>query len=122
VKLVRDSGRVLNGAPQFVGRPEGELHWQADVCGVRPSRTPGFSACQVLWLIAGRSASCAAVKGFDVGDVVAQVPWIACRMFALGLARRRFVVNFQHIKHYCLRKCNEAHRMCEVLTFGLDHE
>ncbi|CAK9229004.1 unnamed protein product [Sphagnum troendelagicum] len=29
-----------NGAPQFVGRPEGELQWQADVCGVRPSRTP----------------------------------------------------------------------------------
>ncbi|CAK9274867.1 unnamed protein product [Sphagnum jensenii] len=28
---------------------------------VRPSRTPGFSACQVLWLIPGRCASCAAV-------------------------------------------------------------
>jgi hypothetical protein len=25
VKLVRNSGSVLNGAPQFVGRPEGEL-------------------------------------------------------------------------------------------------
>jgi hypothetical protein len=30
MKLV-DSGRVPNGAPQFVGRPEGELQWQADV-------------------------------------------------------------------------------------------
>jgi hypothetical protein len=47
VKLVRDTGRVLNGAPQFVGRPEGELQ-----CQVRPSRTSGFSACQILWLIA----------------------------------------------------------------------
>jgi hypothetical protein len=28
---------------------------------VRPSRTSGFSSCQVLWLIAGRSASSAAV-------------------------------------------------------------
>jgi hypothetical protein len=28
VKFVRDSGGVLNGAPQFVGRPEGELQWQ----------------------------------------------------------------------------------------------
>jgi hypothetical protein len=61
MKLVRDSGRVLNGAPQFVGRPEGELQWQADVYRVRPSRTSGFSACQVLWLMAGRSASRAAV-------------------------------------------------------------
>jgi hypothetical protein len=33
VKLVRDTGRVLNGAPQFVGRPEGELQCQADVPG-----------------------------------------------------------------------------------------
>ncbi len=47
MKLVRDTGRVLNGAPQFVGRPEGELQ-----CQVRPSRTSGFSACQILWLIA----------------------------------------------------------------------
>jgi hypothetical protein len=38
VKLVRNSGRVLNGAPQFVGRREGELQWQADVC------LPGFVA------------------------------------------------------------------------------
>jgi len=32
VRLLRDSGRVLNKAPQFVGRPEGELQWQADIC------------------------------------------------------------------------------------------
>jgi len=51
VKLVRDSGRVLNGAPQFVGRPEGELQLQAVVGRVWPSRTSGFSACQVLWPI-----------------------------------------------------------------------
>jgi hypothetical protein len=61
VKLVRDSDRLLTGAPQFVGRPEGEIQWQADVCRVRPSRTSGFSDCQDLWLIAGRSASRAAV-------------------------------------------------------------
>jgi hypothetical protein len=48
VKLVRDSGRVLNGAPQFVGRPEGELQLQAVVGRVWPSRTSGFSACQVF--------------------------------------------------------------------------
>ncbi len=42
VRLVRDSGRVLNGAPQFVGRPEGELQWQADVCRVRQMRKSGF--------------------------------------------------------------------------------
>jgi hypothetical protein len=59
---------------------------------------------------------CPGLKGFDAGDVVAQVPWGACRVFALGLVRRRFVGNFQHIKHYCLRKCNEAHRIREVLT------
>jgi hypothetical protein len=34
---------------------------QADVGRVRPSRSSGFSACQVLWPIAGRSASRAAV-------------------------------------------------------------
>jgi len=61
VKLVRDSSRLLNGAPQFVDRPEGELQWQADACRVRPGRTSGFSDCQVLWLIAGRSVSRAAV-------------------------------------------------------------
>jgi hypothetical protein len=60
MKLV-DSGRVLNGEQQFVGRPEGELQWQADVGRVRPSRSLGCSACQVLWPIAGRSASRAAV-------------------------------------------------------------
>jgi hypothetical protein len=32
VRLLRDSGRVLNRAPQFVGRPEGKLQWQADIC------------------------------------------------------------------------------------------
>ncbi len=58
---VRDSGRVLNGAPQFVGRPEGEPQWQADVCRMRQSRKSRFSACQVLWKIAGRSASREAV-------------------------------------------------------------
>ncbi len=62
MKLERDSGRVLNGEPQLLGRPEGELQWQADVCRVRPSRKSGFSACQVLWLIVGRSASRAAVR------------------------------------------------------------
>jgi hypothetical protein len=36
MKLV-DSGTVLNGAPQFVGRPEREIQWQADVGRVRPS-------------------------------------------------------------------------------------
>jgi len=61
VTLVRDSGGVLNEAPQFVGRPEGELQWQADVCRVRQSRKSGFSAYQVLWNIAGRSASRSAV-------------------------------------------------------------
>ncbi len=38
VRLVRDSGRVLNGAPQFVGRPEGKVQWQADVCRMRQRR------------------------------------------------------------------------------------
>jgi hypothetical protein len=47
MKLV-DSGRVLNGAPQFVGRQELEIQWQADVGRVRPSRSSGCSACQVL--------------------------------------------------------------------------
>jgi hypothetical protein len=47
MKLV-DSGRVLNGAPQIVGRPELEIQWQADVGRVRPSRSSGCSACQVL--------------------------------------------------------------------------
>jgi len=61
VRLVRDSGRVLNEASQFVGRPEGELQWQADVCRVRQSRNSGISACQVLWradlLLAWQSAA-----------------------------------------------------------------
>jgi hypothetical protein len=55
MSLVRDSGRVLNGVLQFVRRPERELQRQADVC--RKSRKLGFSACQVLWKIAGGSAS-----------------------------------------------------------------
>jgi len=33
---------VLNGAPQFVGRPEGEPQWQADVCQVWQSRNSGI--------------------------------------------------------------------------------
>ncbi len=41
---VRDWGRVLNGAPQFLGRPEEELRWQADVCRVQQSRKSRFSA------------------------------------------------------------------------------
>ena len=61
MKLV-DSGTVLNGAPQFVGRPEGELQWQADVGRVRPSRTSGFSACQVLWKICFSRAVCRAAS------------------------------------------------------------
>jgi len=39
VKLVRHSGRMLNGAPQFVGRPERELHWQA---GCDPTERQDF--------------------------------------------------------------------------------
>jgi hypothetical protein len=42
--------------PQFVGRPEGERQWQADVRRVLESRKAGFSVCQVLWKIAGRSS------------------------------------------------------------------
>jgi hypothetical protein len=61
VRLVRDLGRVLNGVSQFVGRPEGEPQWHADVCQVRKSRKSGFSACQVLSKTAGRSASRATV-------------------------------------------------------------
>jgi hypothetical protein len=56
-----DSGRVVKGAPQFLGRPEGKLQWQADVCLVPQSRKWGFCACRVLWKIAGGSASSAAV-------------------------------------------------------------
>jgi hypothetical protein len=44
---------VLIGSSQFVGRPEGELQWQANVCQVRPNRMnrrmSGFFAYQVLW-------------------------------------------------------------------------
>jgi hypothetical protein len=61
LNFVRDLGRVLNGAPQFRGRPGSEATvWQADVCLVRQSRKWGFCACQVLWKIAGWSASSAA--------------------------------------------------------------
>jgi len=41
LNCVRDWGRVLNGATRFLGRPEEELQWQADVC-----RLPRFSAFQ----------------------------------------------------------------------------
>ncbi len=34
----------------------GQAQWQADVSRVRQSRKSGFSGCQVLWKIAGRSA------------------------------------------------------------------
>ncbi len=34
----------------------GQAQWQADVSRVRQSRKSGFSSCQVLWKIAGRSA------------------------------------------------------------------
>jgi hypothetical protein len=50
-ELIRDSGRVLNGAPQFLGR----LEWGATVAGRR------FSTYQGLWTTAGRSGSRAAV-------------------------------------------------------------
>jgi hypothetical protein len=57
--------RVLIGMSEFVGRPEGELQWQADLCQVRPSRIysrmSGSFAYQVLWKITGRSASCVGV-------------------------------------------------------------
>ncbi len=46
-------GRVLNGAAVREQTGKG-----ATTAGrLRPSRTSGFSACQVLWLIVGRSAS-----------------------------------------------------------------
>ncbi len=45
MKLVRDSGRVLYGAPQFVGRPEGTLQWQA---GFQPARSCGRSRADLL--------------------------------------------------------------------------
>ncbi len=48
MKLVRDSGRVLNGAPQFVGRPEGERQWQADVGIFCPARFCGGSRADLL--------------------------------------------------------------------------
>jgi hypothetical protein len=58
-------GGVLIGVSQFVGRSEGELQWQADVCQVWSSRIysrmSGTSAYKVLWNITGRSASCVAV-------------------------------------------------------------
>jgi hypothetical protein len=38
-RLVRDSGRVLNGAPQFGGRPERQLQWQA---GCNPAERQDF--------------------------------------------------------------------------------
>jgi hypothetical protein len=49
VKLVRDSGGVLNGAPQFAGRPEGEVSGTqtSTGCGRAERRTfslPGFVA------------------------------------------------------------------------------
>jgi len=50
-ELIKDSDRVLNGAPQFLGRLEGG----ATVAGRR------FSACQGLWTMAGISGSRAAV-------------------------------------------------------------
>ncbi len=61
MKLVRDSGRVLNGAPQFVGRPEGELEWQQTSAGCGRAGRRDFLPCQVLWRIAGRFASRATV-------------------------------------------------------------
>ncbi len=42
MKFVRDSGRVLNGAPQFVGRPEGELQWQGKRLPGVAERTVGI--------------------------------------------------------------------------------
>ncbi len=57
---LRQSAKWSAGVRGQEGEPKEEA-WQADVCRVRQSRKSGFSACQVLWKSAGRSASRAAV-------------------------------------------------------------
>ncbi len=76
MRLVRDSGRVLNGVPQFVGMPEGEPHGRltsagcgraesadfppARFCGTASRgavcRAASFVCATHLWLVFGGSA------------------------------------------------------------------
>jgi len=66
VRLMRNSGRVLKGAPQFLGRAEGG----ATVAD--GSKKLRFSACQGLWKIACRSAS--RVADFSASSFVCTAP------------------------------------------------
>ncbi len=53
MRLVRDSGRVLNGVPQFVGRPEGEPHGRQTSSGCGRAESPDLLPARSC----GRSAS-----------------------------------------------------------------
>jgi hypothetical protein len=88
VRLLRDSGRVLNRAPQFVGRPEGELQWQADICRRCSSRVASQEFlparfCRRSWadlLLMRQSAmllpSCAQPKNYNPMENVSCPPTI----------------------------------------------
>ncbi len=76
MRLVRDSGRVLNGAPQFVGRPKGELQWRQMSAGGVAEEQVGISVCQVLWKIVGTRLRLLGVKCIFIIYLFSTIPFL----------------------------------------------
>jgi len=62
VRLVRDSGRVLNGVPQLVGRPEGEPHGRQTSAAYGRAESPDFLPARFCGGSASRGAVCRAAS------------------------------------------------------------
>jgi hypothetical protein len=62
VRLVRDSGRVLNGVPHLVGRPEGEPHGRQTSAGYGRAESPEFLPGSFCGRSASRGAVCRAAS------------------------------------------------------------
>jgi len=62
VRLVRDSGKVLNGVPQLVGRPEGEPHGRQTSAAYGRAESPDFQPARFCGGSASRGAVCRAAS------------------------------------------------------------
>ncbi len=88
VRLMKDSSWVLNGTPQFMGRPKGEPQWKIDICRVWQSKKSGFSAYQVLWKITCRSSSHTVVCDASSFMCTTHLPHLGLMSFAYLLITR----------------------------------
>ncbi len=62
MRLVRDSGRVLNGVPHLVGRPEGEPHGRQTSAGCDRAENLDFLPAKFCGSSTSRGAVCRAAS------------------------------------------------------------